>query len=564
MVIAHIKKVIIIFAVILTVSGCKKINSYLDKAESGGMTEEIAFSSFQHINGFLADMYSGLFSNQWMVPPTRISYSNITDESYSPYSFPENQIYVNGTLSPSNNPLDKWADCYRLIRKANIFLSHIDNVHLAGETDEQKAVLQRMKGEAFFIRAYAYFELFRRYGGVPVVDHVIGSTENFQIPRNTEQEVIDFIVEDCDNAANILPLTYPNADIGHVSKGAALMLKGRALLYFASPLHNPGNDITRWQKASAASKAVMDLNIYHLHDNYIKLFHTRQSPEIIFQSTVNYDGNAQGKWARWVGLLRDASWGNIQPTQDMVDAYEMNNGLSIDDPNSGYDPQDPYKDRDPRLDYTIYRNGSIFKQRPNATRIQTYVGGIDGIYGGPNINPKSTYYTQTGYNLGDKMVDPNAYLTPVPGSKGSHYWIFSRYGETLLNYAEAQNEALSSPDQSVYDAINAIRARPDVNMPPLPMGLSKDEMRRRIRDERRVEMAFENARFWDVRRWKIGEQVFNGPIHGMWITKAAGTGVLTFTRFEVENRIYHAHYNLFPIPQSEMDRNPALVQNPGY
>lgn len=564
MILTHLKKAAIVFSLILTIAGCKKINSYLDKAESGGMTEEIAFSSYQHISGFLADMYSGLFSNQWMVQGTRISYSNITDESYCPFGFPENQTYVNGTLTPSNNPLDKWAPCYKLIRKTNIFLSHIDHVNLAGADPEQIEALHRMKGEAYFIRAYANFQLFRRYGGVPIVDHVIESTENFNLPRNTEEEVVDFIVKDCDSATAILPLEQPNSELGRVTKGAAMMLKGKALLYFASPLHNPDNDVSRWKRAADASKAIMDLGIYHIDANYVNLFHTRHSSEIIFQSTVNYNGDAQGKWATWVGMLRDASWGNIQPTQNMVDAYEMKNGLAIDDANSGYDPQDPYKDRDPRLDFTIYRNGSVFKQRPNAAPVQTYVGGLDGIYGGPNINPKSVYYTQTGYNLGDKMSGPNSYLTPVPGSIGSHYWIFSRYGETLLNYAEAQNEALSSPDQSVYDAIDEIRARPDVNMPPLPMGLSKSEMRERIHNERRVEMAFENSRFWDVRRWKTGMQVFNAPIYGMWITKDVPSGVLTFAKFEVEKRVYKSAYNLFPIPQSEMDRNSALVQNPDY
>lgn len=562
MMFSYIKRLAFTAAVVLISGSCDE--SFLDKAESGGLSEQETFSTYRNINGFVADMYADLFHQQWMIQGTRISYANITDEAYSPFSFAEYQPFLRGTLTPTNTVIPKWTQCYQLIRKTNIFLDHIDNVSLEDPNPHDLENLARMKGEAYFLRAYAYFELFRRYGPVPVIDHVVQITENFNVPRNSTEEVVNFIVEDCDRAADILPESYSSSDLGRASKGAAMMLKGRALLYFASPLHNPANEISRWQRAAAASKDVMDLGVYQLDDDYVGLFHTRHSPEIIFQSTVNYSGDAQGSWQTWAGMLRDFGWGNIQPTQNMVDAYEMKNGLAIDDPGSNYDPQNPYVDRDPRLDYTIYRNGSVYKRRTADPRVETFVGGRDGIFGGPAVSPKSPFYTQTGYNLGDKMVDPNGHTLPAPGVQGSNYWIFSRYGETLLNYAEAQNEALAAPDQSVYDAINAIRARPGVDMPPLPAGLSKSEMRERIRNERRVEMAFENARFWDVRRWEIGEQVFGGPIYGMRITKDAGTGELTYERIVVENRVYKPAYNLFPIPQEEINRNLALEQNPGY
>jgi hypothetical protein len=161
--------------------------------------------------------------------------------------------------------------------------------------------------------------------------------------------------------------------------------------------------------------------------------------------------------------------------------------------------------------------------------------------------------------MGGKMLDESSTL--ISSYKpGSHYWVFMRYAETLLDYAEAQNEAVG-PDQSVYDAINEIRQRPSVNMPPLPDNLSQDEMRDAIRHERRIEMALEDTRFWDIRRWKIGNDVMKAA-YGMKITKSGS--VYTYEKFLVEDRVWHEAFNYFPIPQTEMQRNKALVQNPGY
>lgn len=281
------------------------------------------------------------------------------------------------------------------------------------------------------------------------------------------------------------------------------------------------------------------------------MLHTRISPEIIFQSTVNQVWKVHS-WD-WVRIMQPPSqgggWANTQPLQNLVDEYEMNNGLPITDPASGYDPANPYKDRDPRFYQTIIYNE---KKWAGAT-IYTYVGkGPDGL----NFKAGST---QTGYYMGGKMLDENSTLISSY-RPGSHYWVFMRYAETLLNYAEAQNEAVG-PDQSVYDAINAIRARPTVNMPPLPAGLSKDQMRDAIRHERRIEMALEDTRFWDIRRWRIGEQVMNAA-YGMKITKSGTT--YNYEKFLVEDRVYKPAYDLFPIPQAEIQRNKALEQNPGY
>jgi hypothetical protein len=473
--------VVSILSILLT--NCNNLDDYLDKAESGGMSESMVFSTYLNTNGFLANIYTGLFHDEWM-PLYGFSYGNVTDEAYCPYpQIATSAIFKSGSLSPTANPIDKWQHLYAVIRKTHIFLRNIDNV--PSETATQKEDLLRMKGEAYFIRAYCYFELFRRYGGVPIIDRELQVTDDFNIPRNSAEEVVAFISEDCDKAAALLPTTYPSAHLGRATKGAALTIKSRALLHVASPLHNPTGDASRWQAASDAAKAVMDLGTYTLNPNYVNMFHTRFGDEVIFQSTVNFNANGGGwnDWQHQNTIQREWGWANNQPAHNLVDAYEMTNGLPITDPNSGYDPQNPYENRDPRLGLTIYHNGSVWKRRTGEPRLETYVGGRDGIYNGPDGGQQKYAYTQTGYYLGDKMLDPNGYLQPWPGQVGSNYWIFMRYAEVLLNYAESKNEALGSPDASVYAAVNAIRQRPGINMPALPGGLTKEEMRERIRSK---------------------------------------------------------------------------------
>jgi hypothetical protein len=338
--------------------------------------------------------------------------------------------------------------------------------------------------------------------------------------------------------------------MGRATKGAALLLKSRVLLYAASLLHNPDNKPEKWQRAADAAKAVMDLGVYRLDDNYKTLFHTRNSPEVIFQSTINQIYKVVANdWVRQTEPpSQGGGWGNLQPLQNIVDEYEMMNGKMITDPSSGYDPNNPYVNRDPRFQQSIIYNG---RKWGNGT-IYTYVGsGVDGL----NYNTAST---QTGYYVA-KLLDSNATLiTSYKG--GSHYWVFMRYAEALLNYAEAQNEVLAAPDASVYNAINQIRSRTNVGMPPLPAGLSKDDMRQRIRHERRVELAFEAQRFWDIRRWRIGTH--ETTAWGMRITKTGTT--YKYEKFVVENRVYQPAFDLFPIPQTEIDKDQALQQNTGY
>lgn len=531
---------------------CKKVDSYLDKAESGGIPEEEVFGSYDQTEDFLANIYaSGIGRGDWFATNNSFVFAAATDDARCQYNYTyAPNVYTSGGLSPTNNPADIWASEYQNIRKANVLLAHIDNVPMSNDPNQQDGK-SRMKGEAYFLRAFFFAELYKRYGTVPIVDHVLNISDDLNIPRATEDEMVSFIVKDCDSAIMLLPKTYNSSNLGRATKGAAMMLKARTLLFAASPLHNPANDKTKWAAAADAAKAVMELNLYSLADDFQDMLHTRQSPEIIFQSTVNQVWKVSS-WD-WVRIMQPPSqgggWANTQPLQNLVDAYEMNNGKPITDATSGYDPNDPYKNRDPRFYQTVIYNGRSWA----GSTIYTYVGhGPDGL----NYKPGST---QTGYYMGGKMLDESSTL--ISSYKpGSHYWVFMRYAEILLDYAEAQNEAVG-PDPSVYDAINEIRQRPSVNMPPLPDNLSQDEMRDAIRHERRIEMALEDTRFWDIRRWKIGNDVMKAA-YGMKITKSGSA--YTYEKFLIEDRVWHDAFNYFPIPQTEMQRNKALVQNPGY
>ncbi len=539
---------IIGFVYLSTLYACKDIDNYLDKSPTGGLPESQVFSNFKQIDQFLANIYSQI-PDEWYPGGSNnsiLTYSTVSDEASTSVQQTNGPSgIVGGLLSPTFNPLDRWATLYASIRVANLFLEK--TAQFSPKSQAEITGMERMKGEVHFLRAWFYMELFKRYGGVPKIDRVLQITDDLNIPRNTAAEIVSFIVSDCEIAALALPVKHSPVNEGRVTKGAALMLKTKALVYAASLLHNPENNSEKWSNAAAAAQDVMDLKAYTVDNDYKELFHKRNSPNLIFQSTNNQ--------TLWVSNNFPMSLGGIsrvQPLQNMVDAYEMKaTGKDIFEAGSGYQANAPYEGRDPRFYHSIIYDGALLK----GNVINTYLGsGTDAIQPAGEVLP-----TQTGYYLA-KTVDDNGNL--VPNSiTGNHYWIFMRYEETLLLYAEAQNEALSAPDQSVYDAINAVRTRPGIDMPPIPIGLTKVQMRERIRHERRIELAFEGQRFWDIKRWRIGEQTMK-EARGMLIEKV--NNVKTYKPFIITNRVYKPAFDLFPIPEGQIEKQGALVQNPGY
>lgn len=536
----------VVLSVLFLFAGCNKVNSYLDKAEAGGMSSEEVFGNYRQTERFLAQVYGSSLTIDWVGGYLwSFSYDGATDNGYCSYRYwPSPKFTYDGNFTPDNNPIDQWADSYVSLRKVNMFLENIDGLPIsANNQEEEREGKSRMKGEAYFLRAWVYAELFKRYGGVPLVNQVLQASDDLYIPRATVDELVAQIVEDCDKAIALLPLTYSLRDLGRVTKGAAMALKARSLLYAASLLHNPDQNVQKWQRAASAAKELIDLKQYSLHASFKEMLHTRQSSEIIFQYTGNYQDQLRHNL-----MPSQGGFSIVQPSQELVDAFEMNDGKSIAE-SPLYDPANPYANRDPRFKMTVIHNNMPWRGVP----IETYEGGLDGL-NGPGDN-----YTRTGYYLA-KTLDETGSLTPI-WRPGSHYFTYMRYAEVLLNYAEAQNEVLDAPDQSVYAAINAIRDRPGVNMPPLPAGLNKTQMRDRIRNERRIELAFESHRFWDIKRWRIGEQVLK-TLHGMKVTKVGNDW--NYEPFLVENRQYLNKYDLFPIPQTELNRNNKLIQNTGY
>lgn len=536
------KIIVICMLGVITFSGCKKFDEYLDKAETGGLSETEVFGDYVQTERYLANVYAQLL-NDWM-PSNSFTYAAASDEAKCPVSyFNGPQVFTRGLISPNHNPIDAWASLYAAIRKVNRFIEKIDAVPVKNAT--QVTGKSRMKGEAYFLRAYFYAELHKRYGTVPIVDRVLQISDNLNIPRNSEEELVRFIVDDCNEASAILPTVHTSANIGRATKGAAMMLKARVLLYAASLLHNPTSDVQKWQRAADAAEEVMKLNLYQVDGDYAGLFHKRTAANIIFQSTLN-----NTSWVKQMFVPSQGGSGWIQPLQNLVDDYEMLNGLKPDETGSGYDANKPYANRDPRFAASIIYNGS--KWRENT--IETFVNGLDGLVSEEGAKTLTGYYLR-------KLLDENGSLTP-DNKPGDHFWVYMRYEETLLNFAEAKNEALTNPDNSVYDAVNAVRTRVGINMPALPAGLTKIQMRERIRRERRVELAFEGFRFWDIKRWRIGKSVMR-EARGMRALNQGG-GNFSYTPFLIESRIYEDAFDLYPIPQSERNKNTALDQNNGY
>ncbi|MEI6946337.1 RagB/SusD family nutrient uptake outer membrane protein [Paraflavisolibacter sp. H34] len=491
------------------------------------------------------------------------------------------EFYTNGLVSMLNNPDPYWGNSYYGIRQANIFLQNYQKAPLKASMASFKT---SWPAEARFIRALLYFELVKRYGGVPLVgDSVFNFTDDLSFKRNTYEECVNYIVSECDAIKNDLyKEQISDQNWGRIPRGAALALKARTLLYAASPLMNGGGietdpakkaltgyvtaDPARWQKVVDACKELKDLNVYALQTsgaslqaNYNTLFLSRRisasANEIILarQSAQNTDLERLNAPTGAFGTITNNE-GRTSPTQEFVDAFPMSNGLALTEPGSGYNANNPYANRDPRLAAAVFYNGVTWLKRP----VETFEGGLDKPTSGTRVR------TKTGYYLKKFLYDASAATTYA---NQNHNFILFRYAEVLLNNAEALNE-LDRTEEAVTEII-AIRKRAGIaagtnNRYGIKGGIAKEEMRNLIRNERRLELAFEEHRFWDVRRWKIADQVLSGPVHGMKITRDAATGALTYQKEPVNtltwnNKLYH-----MPVPYSEVVKNPNLVQNEGW
>lgn len=479
--------------------------------------------------------------------PSYAGYSAASDECFAKFNYENVTRITSGALTPDNLALDTWTVDYNYIRDLNLFFSKID----AAPGDD--AIKTRMKGEAGFIRAFCYFDLATKYGGVPLVTKVYSALDkDFNVTRDSYEHIVDFVVSELDKAATNLPLAYDSdADLGRITRGAALALKSRMLLFAASELWNSGNaDRSKWEKAAAAAKAVIDLNIYSLYqgEDYHQLFLQPANPEIIMagrQNPINY------QLYQDIMLAPNGSqgWSAYTPTQHIVDQFEMKNGKMITAAGSGYDPQHPYEGREPRFYANILYNGAPFLGR----NLEYFVGGMDSPQG-PVQNWNASL---TSYNWKKYLDESYDFLSQVNGSKTA--FIMFRLSEIYLNYAEAMNMLGNDAEARTY--LNFIRTRTGVNMPPVSE--SGIALRDKIRHEREVELCLEGFRFFDVRRWKIAEATDNLPAAGVKITKAAD-GKMTYDyNYSVQPRKFLPQHYLFPIPKYELDKI-KLDQNSNY
>lgn len=458
-------------------------------------------------------------------------------------------IALDGT--PASNAAfelgDMWRRLYAGIRQANMALDYIDKV----QNFPSEVVKQQYKGEMLFVRSFLYFELIKRWGGVPIFDKAVElNTDELDLPRSTYDECVDFIVEGCDAAAALLaPIN--GIENGRATQGAALALKSRTLLYAARPLNNPENDIEKWKKAADAAKAVIDLNRYSLYSDYVNLFFEPVTSEIILnrpRPAINFEqGHTDNSnfLVRFIVPQGYNGWMGTAVTQNFVDLYEDNQGYPIAHPRSNYNPADPYINRDPRFHMTILYNNRFWYDR----NMEFQVNGRD--WGETYNNPFSYGIAKFWKESHQRYKGTRQYLN----------YILFRYAEILLNYAEARNE-VHGPDAEVRTALTELRAR--VGQVPVPEEISdtREKMRERIKNERAIEFSFEEHRWYDVISWKEGVKYFNAPITAMRITRSGST--YTYQVYEYENRVFRDYMHRYPIPYQEIYKSQHLEQNPGW
>ncbi len=462
-----------------------------------------------------------------------IAWDGMSDIVFASPTGPAEALVARGDFNALNGRItNDWNDAYAGIRAANSFFANVDKVE-----SNNAALITRLKGEVRALRAYFYLRLASLYGDVPLVTSEITVEESAQLSRTPVTQIWDFVSTELTAAADGLPLNQNEK--GRITKGAAIALKARAMLYAG-----------RYQQAADAAKAVMDLNVYSLYPSYKNLFSyaAENSKEVILDIQFIRDTYSNNMFAMYAprSVNANSKW---VPTKNIVDAYEMTNGLYITDPSSGFDPFNPYINRDPRLAYSVFLPGD---KLPNDKIFNPYPNSNTGDAVG-----SSFVVSATGFNV-EKYVNKEDLGTP--GNNGINI-ILLRYAEVLLTYAEAKIE-LNQIDATVYNAINMIRQRPDVNMPIITGGKSQNELRIIVRHERLVELAFEGLRFFDIRRWRIAENVMTGKVYGLTYKDSNGNlqtvEVPGYTRFW-DNRNY-----LWPIPQKEIELNSNLTQNTGW
>ncbi|MBO4756986.1 MAG: RagB/SusD family nutrient uptake outer membrane protein [Bacteroidales bacterium] len=537
----------------------------LNYTEENTRDEAWTYEYFENgIKNMVFDVYAQIYNNEF---ESNSAYflAGATDEAQYALETGAVNNYVNGGWSAANPYSNTWNKSYTAIADICMYLEKIDQADLSewqynSSYDIWVQQMEIFPYELRFLRAYFYFDLLRTYGDVPLVTTTLTNAQANNITRTPADQIVKFIVDELDAVAPYLPVSYlseVNSEVGRATKVAAFALKARTLLYAASPLFNPSGDKAKWEKAAEACKYILDnAKTWGLKlSNYGALW----GHDAFFNSEIIF-GLGRGESNSFemanypVGVENGAS-GNC-PTQSLVDQYEyLDNGETFAQRYPGsidLNSVDPYEGLDPRFALTVVKNGDEWPSNGAQKKvIETFVGGF-------NASPKYGA-TPTGYYL-RKYVDGSCVTTADNQTTRRHTWILFRLGEFYLDYAEAVFNATGSANDATYgmtanEAINVLRNRSDIKMPKFTE--DGDAWVERYERERLVELAFENHRFWDVRRWKKADKYFRT------IQVASISSSKELTRSTV-NRQWDDKYYFYPIPQTELKKNPNLTQNPGW
>ena len=537
----------------------------LEYTEETGRDEEWTYNYFaQGIKGMVWDVYAQVYNNE-LEANSAYFLAGATDEAQYALETGAINNYINGGWSPANPYSNTWTKAYTALAEIHTYLEKIDKTDISDwqyNPDYQNWMdqMEKFPYELRFLRAYFYFELFKAYGDVPLVTTTLTNGQANNVTRADADDIVQFIVDECDAIAPYLPVSYSTevgAEVGRATRVAVFALKARTLLYAASPLHNPTGDKAKWAKAAEACKYILDnaatwglsLSKYGALWGQDAFYNS----EIIFGIGRGVSNTFEK--ANYPIGVENGSSGNC-PSQSLVDQYEYaDNGETFAERYPGsidLNNVDPYDGLDPRFALTVVKNGDDWPSNgPQKKAMETYFGGFNALpkYGA----------TPTSYYL-RKFVDGGCVTTADNQTVSRHTWIVFRLGEFYLDFAEAAFNATGSANDATYgmtanEAINVLRNRADIKMPNFTE--DGDAWVKRYERERMVELAFENHRFWDVRRWKKGAQYFKN------ITVASISSDLQLTR-SIVTRQWDDKFYLYPIPQSERKKNPNLTQNPGW
>ena len=537
----------------------------LNYTEQNTRDEEWTYEYFENgIKNMVFDVYAQVYNNEF-ADNSAYFLAGATDEAQYALETGAVNNYTNGGWSPANPYSNTWTKSYTAIADVNMYLEKIEQTDISewqynASYPNWVQQMELFPYELRFLRAYFYFELFRTYGDVPLVTTTLTNAQANSITRTPADEIVKFIVDELDAVAPYLPVSYiteVNSEIGRATRIAAFALKARTLLYAASPLFNPNNDKSKWEKAAEACKYILDnASVWGLklssygslwgHDAFF-------NQELIFG--LGRGESNSFEMANYPVGVENGSSGNC-PTQSFVDQYEyQDNGETFGQRYPGdidLTMIDPYEGLDPRFALTVVKNGDEWPTNGSQKKaIETYIGGF-------NASPKYGA-TPTGYYL-KKYVDGSCVTTADNQTTRRHTWIIFRLGEFYLDYAEAVFNATGSANDATYgltanEAVNKLRSRSDIQMPKFTE--DGEAWVARYERERMVELAFENHRFWDVRRWKKGSQYFRT------VQVATISSSLKLSRSTV-SRQWDDKYYFYPIPQSELKKNPNLTQNAGW